>query len=186
VEWLRRRDQGQSRRDSVAGLDIGPILQSTLGVAAVVILLCLVGITCVDVVGRYFFDSPLSGAFELTEVMLAALVFSALPLTTERREHVEVDVLNFMLSPKINRLLSAFAGLFSAALLATFSWRLFSHATDALQTGATTNALLIPLAPFGYLAGASCLVSAFIAFLRGIQPPTFDTPLETPTTVEER
>jgi TRAP-type C4-dicarboxylate transport system permease small subunit len=178
AEWLRRRDQGKTRRESVAGLDIGPILEMTLGIAASLLLLCLVAITCIDVIGRYFFDSPLSGAFELTEVMLAALVFAALPLTTERREHVEVDLLNFLLPPATNRLLSAFAGLFSAALLATFAWRLFVHASLAATEGSTTNALLIPLAPFGYLAGASALVSAFIAFLRGVQPPTFHTPME--------
>jgi len=145
-------------------------LDWTLGIAASLILLCLIAITCVDVVGRYFFDAPLKGAFEVTEVMVAALVFAALPLTTERREHVEVDLLTFAFSPAINRVLSAFAGIFSSALLATFAWRLFVHAGLAAHDGATTNALLIPLAPFGYLAGVSAMASAFIAFLRGIQP----------------
>lgn len=108
----------------------------------------------------------------MTELLLAALVFMALPLTTERREHVEVDLLNMALSGNAQRWLSAFTGLFSAALLATFSWRLFSHAYHAAVDGAVTNALQIPFAPFGYLAGAACPLSAFIAFLRGFQPPT--------------
>ncbi|MCY1126506.1 TRAP transporter small permease [Frigidibacter sp. RF13] len=132
----------------------------------------LILITCVDVVGRYFFGAPLSGAFEMTEIMLAALVFTALPLTTERVEHVEVDLLASMVGASANRLMIAFAGLFSAALLATFSWRLASHAYKAAMDGTVTNALHIPLAPFGYLASFSCLLCAFIAFLRGIIPPS--------------
>ncbi|MBK0326120.1 TRAP transporter small permease [Rhodobacteraceae bacterium F11138] len=153
------------------GLDIGPLLEWSIGLGAALILFCLVLITCVDVVGRYILQAPLAGAFELTEILLAALVFLALPLTTERREHIEVDLLN-VLGGRINRLLAAFAGLFSAALLATFAWRLASHAWKAAEDGAVTNALEIPLAPFGFLASFSCLVCAFIAFLRGIQPPS--------------
>jgi TRAP-type C4-dicarboxylate transport system permease small subunit len=154
------------------GLDIGPLLQNTLGLGAALLLFSLVLITCVDVVGRYFFSSPLKGAFELTEVLLAALVFTALPLTTERKEHVEVDLLDVFLGERASRYLSAFAGLFSAALLATLAWRLASHAVSAAEDGSVTNALSIPLAPFGFLAAFSCLVSAFIAFLRGVQPPS--------------
>lgn len=166
-----RPDTGASPAKGEAFLDIRPLLERSLGLGAALILFALVLITCVDVVGRYFFDAPLSGAFELTEVLLAALVFAALPLTTERREHVEVDLVTGFLGPRARQLLSAFAGLFSAALLATLAWRLASHAMGSFEDGAVTNALEIPLAPFGFLAAFSCLVSAFIAFLRGIQPP---------------
>ncbi|RVT81672.1 TRAP transporter small permease [Rhodobacteraceae bacterium CCMM004] len=166
MERFRQRYRSDDR-----GLDVGQVLQSTLGVGAALLLFSLILVTCVDVVGRYFFSAPLSGAFEITEILLAALVFAALPLTTERKEHIEVDLLNVVLGDKVRQVLSAFAGLFSAALLATLAWRLASHAVHAAADGATTNALGIPLAPFGYLAAFSCLVSAFIAFMRGIYPP---------------
>ncbi len=166
MERHRRRSTGQPPKGG--GLDIRPILENSLGLAAGFILAVLMMITCVDVVGRYFFNAPLAGAFELTEILVAALVFTALPLTTERREHVEVDLLNAAFPPKFNRYVTAFAGLFSAALLATFAWRLASHAVKTMEDGAVTNALEIPLAPFGFLAAFACLASAFIAFLRGI------------------
>ena len=164
---------GQQNGDGQSGLDINRILQNSLGVAAALLLFSLILVTCVDVIGRYFFSAPLSGAFEVTELLLAALVFMALPLTTERKEHIEVDLLNTFMSVSTKRYLDAFAGLFSAALLATLAWRLASHAISAAEDGATTNALGIALAPFGYLAAFSCLVSAFIAFMRGIYPPQY-------------
>lgn len=179
MEQHRRRTTGQPPR---GGLALRPVLENTLGMGAAAILAALILITCVDVVGRYFFDAPLTGAFELTEVLVAALVFTALPLTTERREHVEVDLLNAAFPPALNRYVSAFAGLFSAPLLATFAWRLATHAIKTMGDGATTNALGIPLAPFGFLAAFACLVSAFLAFLRGIQPddPTDPKPEDRP------
>lgn len=166
MERFRQRFRGED-----GDLDIGTVLQNTLGVGAALLLFSLILITCVDVVGRYFFSAPLSGAFEITELLLAALVFAALPLTTERKEHIEVDLLNIALNNTTKRYISAFAGLFSAAVLTTLAWRLASHALSSAEVGATTNALGIPLAPFGYLAAFSCLISAFIAFLRGIHSP---------------
>ncbi|MGC1505381.1 MAG: TRAP transporter small permease [Sulfitobacter sp.] len=134
------------------------------------LLFSLILVTCVDVVGRYFFSSPLSGAFEITEILLAALVFTALPLTTDRQEHIEVDLANVVVRGKLKRYMAAFAGLFSAALLATLAWRLAVFSLSAAEDGAVTNALRIPLAPFGYLAAFSCLVSACIALFRGLTP----------------
>ena len=171
MESLRRRYGGRPDRGA---LDIRRLLDRSLGVAAALILLALMLVTCVDVVGRYLLDAPLPGAFELTEVLVAALVFAALPLTTERGEHVEVDLLSGLFTVPVGRLVAAFAGLFSAALLATFAWRLATHAMRTLEDGAVTNALEIPLAPFGFLAAFSCLVSAFIAFLRGVVPASGD------------
>ncbi|WP_417241613.1 TRAP transporter small permease [Celeribacter sp.] len=178
MERLRQRFRDQSQNGG--GLDIGPLLNKTLGIGASLILFCLILITCVDVIGRYFFDRPLSGAFELTELLLAALVFLALPLTTECKEHIEVDLVAAVGSTRVNDWLSAFAGLFSAALLATLAWRLATHAAGAAADGAVTNALNIPYAPFGYLASFSCLVSAFIAFLRGIMPPVLKSNRDAP------
>ncbi|MFV0492382.1 MAG: TRAP transporter small permease [Pseudorhodobacter sp.] len=156
------------------GLLRGPVSGRMLGVAAGLILFALVLITCIDVVGRYFLDTPLTGAFELTEVLLAALVFLALPLTTERGEHVEVDLVNMLLKPRIQQFLVLFAGLFSAAVLATFSWRLGIQAIKAAGDGTMTNALSVPLAPLAWLACLSCAISAVIAVIRAFQPRQSD------------
>ena len=167
----RAEDRNDDPRRT-AGIVVQRLLERTLGVGAALLLLALILITCVDVVGRYVLNAPLTGAFEMTELLLVALVFTALPLATERREHVEVDLLASAFGRFANRLMMAFAGLFSSAVLATFSWRLAGHALKSAENDAVTNALQIPLAPFGFLAAAACLISAFIAFLRGIQLPS--------------
>ena len=65
-----------------------------LGYFAAVVLFCLMMLTCVDVVGRYFFSKPVPGGFEITEMLLAALIFAGLPLVTLRDDHVTVDLLD--------------------------------------------------------------------------------------------
>ena len=66
----------------------------TFGVLAAVLLFCLMALTCADVIGRYFLGTPIYGAFEMTEMLLAALIFAGLPLVTLRNDHVTVDLLD--------------------------------------------------------------------------------------------
>jgi TRAP-type C4-dicarboxylate transport system permease small subunit len=147
----------------------GLLLDRSLGLLAALFLLAMVAVTCVDVVGRYWFDAPLNGAFELNEILLAALVFAALPLATDRREHVDVDLIAGWLKPGHARLTGVLASIFSGALLLTLAWRLWLHAGRLSEDAATTNALEIPLAPIAWGAAISCALSAGIALLRGFR-----------------
>ncbi|MCT4655162.1 MAG: TRAP transporter small permease [Cohaesibacter sp.] len=135
-------------------------LSRALGVMSVVFLVGLTLLTCVDVVARYMFNAPINGAFELTQLMLAALIFVALPLTTAARQHIEVDLLAGFMSKGMDKITSLFAGLASCAVLLVLSWRLAHHSIKLAQDGAVTNSLALPLDPIGYLASLSCLVSA--------------------------
>ena len=47
---------------------------------ACLVLLWLVGLTCVDVIGRYFFRSPVVGATELVQISMAGTIFFSLPI----------------------------------------------------------------------------------------------------------
>ena len=48
-------------------------LEIVLGCVSAVVLFLMMMVTAVDVIGRYLFNTPLAGGFELTEMMLAAL-----------------------------------------------------------------------------------------------------------------
>src|SRR3546814_2116480 len=58
---------------------------------AATILFCLMVCTFVDVVGRYVFNSPLPGALELTEIMMASLIFTILPVVSARSDHIRSE-----------------------------------------------------------------------------------------------
>lgn len=149
----------------------GPLrsrLSTALGLVCGALLFALVALTCVDVVSRYWFNAPVDGAFELTELLLAALIFAALPLTTGAGAHVEVDLLADISGPKLRRIMQALAALVSAAVLLVLAWRLTLHGQRLFSDGAVTNSLALPLAPVAWLAAFSCAASGVIALLRGL------------------
>lgn len=135
------------------------------GVSAVLILL-LIGVTCVDVVGRYLFNRPFGGAYELTQILLAALVFAALPLTSADGGHVEVDLALHLLPRPVQSLLGRLAAGVSAVVLVYFAWRLALIGLDQLHDGARSASLAIPMAPLAFLASISCVASAIAMILR--------------------
>ena len=48
-------------------------------------------------------NRPFGGAYELTQILLAALVFAALPLTSTDGGHVEVDLALHLFPPPVPR-----------------------------------------------------------------------------------
>lgn len=156
---------GEHQAASEGGLQSG--LSRALGLLCGLLLFALIALTCTDVVTRYWFNAPVNGAFELTELLLASLIFAALPLTTGAGTHVEVDLLAGLSGPKLRRGMQGLAALVSGLVLLVLAWRLTLHGLRLFEDGTVTNSLTLPLAPVAWLAALSCAASGFIALLRG-------------------
>ncbi len=141
------------------------VMDYCLGTLATLLLVGLILLTCVDVVARSWFNAPVNGAFELTQLMLAAVIFAALPMTTAAGEHIEVELLTQSAGPTSQRFFMALGQLISALVLFVLSWRLWAHAAKLGRDGAVTNSLELSMAPIGYFAAFSCALSGFIALL---------------------
>lgn len=136
---------------------------------AACLLLALMAVTGVDVVGRYLLNAPLSGAFELTELLLGALVFVALPLVSRTGSHVEVDLLVELLPRPVTRFLGLSAAVISAAVLAFFAWRLVLLGLGQMAEGSRSVSLGVPFAPFALLGAAACVLAAVFGLMRSLQ-----------------
>lgn len=141
-----------------------------LAIIAAILIALLIGVTCIDVIGRYLLNRPFGGAYELTQMLLAALVFVALPLTTADGGHVEVDLALHLLPHKAQRLLGRLAGLISAVVLAYFTWRLVLIGMAQLHEGTRSASLALPMAPLAFVAAASCALSAVIMIMPRNEP----------------
>ena len=137
-------------------------LEVTLGVTSAVVLFLMMMVTAVDVAGRYLFNRPLNGGFEITEMMLAALIYCGLPLVSQRREHIVVDTFDPLMSRAVKRALDVFADAVCAATLGGLGWLIFKRAARVAEYADTTNVLRLPLAPVAYLMGAMIVLSAVI------------------------
>lgn len=158
-----------------------------LGLAASVLLLGMMLLTFADVVGRYIFNSPLRGAFEITELALLTLIFAGLPLVSRADEHVKMDFIDRWVGPAARRLNRRLVHLLCAVAIGGMAWLVFLKAGRIAGYGDTTDVLKIPVAPFVYFmsvmvlaTGVIHLIAAFSA-LPDEPEPAFD-PNKTSTT----
>lgn len=155
---------------------IGHFFRKILGVSCVFILLTMTSVTCLDVVARYLFNSPLDGAYELTEIFLATLIFLALPLTTLEGEHIEVELLDMFKENLGSNILKKIAAFISISILSILSYQVMLHALKLFERGQVTNSLEIPLYLIALLASLSLGLSAlFIVLLTLSQSPDKQT-----------
>lgn len=136
------------------------IVTPVLGVLAAAVLFAMMTLTCADVIGRYFFSKPIFGGFELTETMLAVMIFLGLPLVTLRNEHITVDVFDAVTPDwlfRVQHIAACAVGMVSTGYLA---WRLWLRADTLYMGGETTAQLKFKL---GYLAYSMSLLMALTA-----------------------
>ena len=141
---------------------LGRALETVLGAISATVLFLMMLLTAVDVAGRYLVNRPVVGGFELTEMMLAALIYCGLPLVSKRREHIVIDTFDTFMSKRVKRGFDILADIVCTVALAGLSWLLFQRALRVAQYGDTTTVLRLPLAPVAYLMAAMLLVGAII------------------------
>ena len=132
-----------------------------LEIVAALTLFTLMAITCVDVAGRYFFNSPLHSATELTRILMAIVVFCGLPVACMREEHITVDLLDSF-SPKfVINFRQATMNLIAALAMSGVAWRVCALAERAQEYGDTTEFLQIPVQYITFFISIMSGVTAF-------------------------
>lgn len=121
-------------------------------VSAILVLLAMMALTCTDIVARYFFNSPIKGAFELTEIFLGVLVFLSLPIAAQNDSHIKVDLISSFGNGLINRFIKIFVFLASLSVFVLLTRQFYTHAIKLEKYGQVTNSLEIPLYFVGLLA----------------------------------
>ena len=129
-------------------------------------LLAMVGITVIDVAGRYFLNAPLRGGYEISELLMGMTVFASLPLASRAENHLTIGLLTDRLQGSSRRWHRIAVLLISAGSLAFIGWRMSVQAGIVQGAGATTGSLYIPIWPFAgamaVLAWLSCLVTTVL------------------------
>ena len=135
----------------------------------IVICVLLMAVTTVDVVGRYLFNAPVHGGYQLIAALMGLLFFSALPLVTAADEHIKAGLLDHLLTRYRERFQLPIVAVISAFALGGLAWRLFSLGSFYSISGASLPTLHIPLSFFGYFGAAMGAFSAAIAIWPAIR-----------------
>ncbi len=135
------------------------ILNSISGIG----LIFLVCVTCIDVGGRFLFNSPLPGSTELIELGLGVVIFSVLPHICWKNENIIVDVLYNKLSVPFRNRLIIFKNIIISISLYFIGNKLMLLAARSEKYGEMTELLEIPIYPFiEFMALMSYLTVIFI------------------------
>ena len=122
----------------------------------------MVILTSIDVVGRYFFLTPLLGAHEMITLAMGIMIFLGMPLVTASREHLTVDLARSLLNQTGKRIQQIFVDSISAFTFLLFSWLLLHHGFGLSEDLMTTEDLEIEQAPISFTMAAMCFLTIFI------------------------
>jgi len=131
-------------------------ITSYVGVASVI---CIALLTGSDVVGRYFFNSPVRGTIDLIEILMGILFASGIAITTALDDHISVDSLYDKLPSLGQHILRVFAGSVCTFIFFILVWQGYQGGMIAAKSGKVSSTLDIPLFPFKFFLAIGFLVS---------------------------
>ena len=137
-------------------------LELLCGTLAGLALLAIMFLTFFDVGGRKLLDNSITGSLELTELLMVVVIFGALPLVSEKGEHVVFDSLDPILPQWLRRVQRALVNLLCGGLLLGLGWLMVKTGNDFMDTGETTAQLKILKAPFIYGMALLCAFTGLV------------------------
>ena len=147
------------------------LLELLCGLLSGLALFAIMSLTFFDVLGRKFLSNSIPGSLELTELLMVVVIFGALPLVSERGEHVEFDSLDPYLPDWLRRAQAVLVHIVCAAALIGLGWLMWRSGGQFMESGETTAQLKIMKAPFVYGMGVLCVVTGIIHLFLIAQPP---------------
>lgn len=156
-----------------------PIYIKGLSFIVAILMFAMIALIFVDVIGRYGFGLPIPAGFEITEFVMATMIFSAIPLVSYYNSHITVNLFDKAFRGWVRRVQQTFVLVFSMVMLAFMGTRLFDHAEYLRETEQFGLQLDIQIAPVVYGTALMSFVAAIfmavllIQYLRtGIEPAT--------------
>jgi TRAP-type C4-dicarboxylate transport system permease small subunit len=120
-----------------------------LGSVALAVLMFL---TVADVFGRYLFNRPVAGTFELTEMLMVLIVFMALGLAQHHKEHISLDLAYNHFPGRLKSLTDIFVEAVNLVVVVGITWQLYEYSVRMSEGTYTTAVLELPIHPFVILA----------------------------------
>jgi TRAP-type C4-dicarboxylate transport system permease small subunit len=124
----------------------------------------MVLVTCIDVIGRYFFAAPLLGAHEMITLAMGIMIYLGMPLVTASGEHLVVDLAGGLLGPKARRIQQMIVNAIAALTFLLFSYLLLLHGFGLAEDLIVTEDFEIEQAPIAFLMAAMCFLTILVFF----------------------
>jgi TRAP-type transport system small permease protein len=119
------------------------------GIAAIVLgAMMMIGV--VDVCGRFFFNKPMEGSFELGGILLVTAGTWGMGYCQLQKSNIRIDVITSRFPKRIQAGADIFAYIFCIAATGVTTWRtsVMTHEYMVATLGNLTSTLRIPYWPF--------------------------------------
>lgn len=123
-------------------------------------------LTALDVGLRYIFNSPIPGALELVEYMMAVIVPFALTITALHKAHIGVELIMDRFPKQFRAYVACVTNLMVFALYGLITWQSFLNIFEQHDSGMTSAVLLIPNYPFVASLTAAFALLSLITLMR--------------------
>lgn len=123
---------------------VGKALSAIAGASLAIMMFLMAA----DVVCRYLFNSPIPGALELVEYMMAITIPLSIAFCAAQRSHVAVEMIVERLPSPARIGVSMIVTLLMLLFLAIVSRQSFLNIIDSYQSNITSAVLHIPAYPF--------------------------------------
>jgi TRAP-type C4-dicarboxylate transport system permease small subunit len=147
------------------------LLETLCGLLSGAALFAIMALTFFDVVGRKLLENSIPGSLELTELLMVVVIFGALPLVSQRGEHVAFDSLDAYTPEPVRRVQGAVVHLGCGIALLALGWLMWNTGNQFMETRETTAQLKLLKAPFIYGMGLLCAVTGIVHLLLIKDPP---------------
>ena len=155
------------------------VISTAITTIAAICLLALMALTFADVIGREFFNKPLTFSVELTKLAMGLIVCLAFGTTTVSARHISVDLIQSFVGKKIYSWMLRFSSLLLMIFFGVLAYGLFGKAQQFAGDGLATQVLFLPVAPVVYAMSLASLAAAGIAAVMVV------TGIKAPSEVEE-
>jgi TRAP-type C4-dicarboxylate transport system permease small subunit len=115
---------------------------------SMVLLAVLMFLGAADVIGRYFFNSPILGAHEVSQVMLAFVILLSWAYVHSKKGHVKVDLIVDRLPRRVGNVVDLLDSILVLGVLGLMVWRGYVFAMQARIAAVMLDIVFIPIYPF--------------------------------------
>jgi TRAP-type C4-dicarboxylate transport system permease small subunit len=129
------------------------------------ILFFLAGLTTCDVVGRRFFDSPITGTIEIVELGMAVAAFFAMPRAFLTNSHVSADFLGHLAKGTFGVFIVLLRGSITIATVSLMAYATTVKALELMDGKRVTIELELPFFPFKAIIAIAMWWSAIAALI---------------------
>jgi TRAP-type transport system small permease protein len=130
-----------------------------------VFLFVLMLISSADMIGRYFFNSPITGALEMSQILVAAMVFLGWGQTQIQKGNVTVELFFATFPPKVQTIATLVTTSLSAVVFGLMTWQALLAAKQYHDAGRLVFVINLPLGPLQLFVALGALVMCIVLII---------------------